>query len=157
MVLANVAPPRDAATPFVAHTIAQQPISLVGHPSRRRPRRLKDLLAQEPLVLPSAEPGIRAGFDALVERLGVRPSIVAEVDDMAMLRLLARERVGLTVVPTIVVKDELKTGRLSEIAKLPGLVEAFYAITLSRRFPNPLLRSLIAGRRTDEKEERRGH
>ena len=74
-----------------------------------------------------------------------------------MLRLLARERVGLTVVPTIVVKDELKTGRLSEIAKLPGLVEAFYAITLSRRFPNPLLRSLIAGRRTDEKEERRGH
>ena len=155
VVLANTAPPRDAATPFVAHTIAQQRVSLVGEPGRRRSRRLVDLLAKEPLVLPSMETGVRAGFDALCDQLGVKPSIVAEVDDMAMLRLLAREHIGLTVVPTIVVKDELKAGLLSETARLPGLVEAFYAITLSRRFPNPLLRTLLAGRKAGEADARR--
>jgi LysR family transcriptional activator of nhaA len=143
VLLANVSPPRDAATPWVAHPIAKQAVSLVGHPTRtRRPKNLKALLSSEPLVLPASESSIRAGFDALVNRLGVRPRIAAEVDDMAMLRLLARERIGLAVVPSIVVEDELRAGVLVEIAPLP-LVETFFAITLARRFPNPLLKSLI--------------
>jgi len=129
VVLANVAPPRDASTPWVAHAIAKQPVSLVGHPTRkRRPSGLGDLLASEPLVLPTSESSIRA-----------------EVDDMAMLRLLARERLGLAVVPTIVVRDELDAGVLVEVAPLP-LVETFFAITLGRRFPNPLLKILLRER-----------
>jgi LysR family transcriptional activator of nhaA len=145
VLLANTAPPRDAATPWVAHAIAEQPVSLVGPTTRRRrTRSLKELLGSEPLVLPSAESSIRAGFDALVDRLGIRPRIAAEVDDMAMLRLLARERIGLAVVPTIVVRDELEAGLLVELAPLPQLKETFFAITLARRFPNPLLKPLIA-------------
>ncbi len=143
VLLANVAPPRDAATPWVAHAIAEQPVSLVGRPLRKkRPRGLKELLTSEPLVLPAAESSIRAGFDALVNRLGVHPRIAAEVDDMAMLRLVARERIGLAVVPSIVVQDELRARELVEIAKLP-LTETFFAITLARRFPNPLVKSLL--------------
>jgi len=146
VVLSNSAPLRDATTSWVVHTIAEQPVSLVGRPRRGRSRTLRTVLAAEPLVLPSIETGIRSGFDALVERLGVKPRVVAEVDDMAMLRLLAKEHLGLAVVPTIVVQDELRTRRLVEIARLPGLVEVFYAITFSRRFPNPLLGLLISGR-----------
>ncbi len=62
---------------------------------------------------------------------------------MAMIRLLTREGVGLAVVPPIVVKDELAAGRLLEVDQFPQLKETFYAVTLSRRFPNPLLRELI--------------
>ncbi len=144
VVLANSVPARDAATPWVAHHLASQPVSLVGPPSKpRRRRKIKTLLATEPLVVPALQTSIRAGFDALAERLGVRPAIAAEVDDMAMLRLVAREHPGLSVVPPIVVKDELDTGELIEVAALPGLEETFHAITLSRRFPNPLLRALL--------------
>ena len=151
VVLANVAPPRDASTPWVAHPIAKQPVSLVGHPRRkRRPKDLSALLTSEPLVLPASESSIRAGFDALVNRLGVRPRVAAEVDDMAMLRLLARERLGLAVVPSIVVQDELRTGVLVEVAPLP-LVETFFAITLARRFPNPLLKVLLRERGTGKR------
>ena len=83
------------------------------------------------------------GFDAVAERLDVQPQIAAEVDDMAMLRLLAREGVGLAVLPPIVVRDELASGELVECGELPGLVETFYGVTVERRFPNPLLKSLI--------------
>ncbi|MEZ4835987.1 MAG: hypothetical protein R2873_28990 [Caldilineaceae bacterium] len=62
---------------------------------------------------------------------------------MAMLRLVAREHAGLAVVPPIVVKDELDSGVLVEVAKLPGLEEIFYAITLKRRFPNPILDDVL--------------
>lgn len=144
VVLSNSAPPRDAATPWIAHRIAEQPVSLVGHPERAaRHVNLKKSLESEPLVVPTVESSIRVGFDAMVDRLAIRPRFAAEVDDMAMLRLLAREDIGLSVVPPIVVKDELDSGYLCEIAQLPGLTETFYAITLGRRFPNPLLRVLL--------------
>ena len=150
VVLANTVPPRDAATPWVTQALAEQAVSLVGHAEHAVGlRSLDDLLRDEPLVLPAADTGIRIAFDALTDRIGVAPRIAAEVDDMAMLRLLARERVGLAVVPTIVVRDELESGELVEIARLPEIAEHFHAITLSRRFPNPLLRELLGRDRWD--------
>jgi LysR family transcriptional activator of nhaA len=143
VVLANVQPPRDQATPWVAHAIGDQPVSLVGTEARSRARPLTELLSSEPLIVPTVESSIRQGFDALCNRLGVRPRLAAEVDDMAMLRLFARADTGLAVVPPIVVADELASGRLTEAAQLPELREHFYALTLTRRFPNPLLRALI--------------
>jgi LysR family transcriptional activator of nhaA len=68
---------------------------------------------------------------------------MAEVDDMAMLRLIAREGGGLALVPPVVVKDELERGVLVERARVPGLREHFYAVTTSRRFASPLVRDLI--------------
>lgn len=144
VVLSNVAPPQDKTTRWVVHTIDEQPVSLVGHPDQKRKQgSLEALLRDEALVVPSLQSTIRMGFDALVSRLGVQPQIVAEVDDMAMLRLVAREHSGLAVVPSIVVKDELDSGVLVELARLPGLAETFFAITLARSFPNPLLRLVL--------------
>lgn len=146
IILSNFVPLRDAATRWVAHAIDKQPVSLIGQPHPERNHlSLEELLRDETLVVPAPESSIRTGFDALVDRLGIQPQIVAEVDDMAMLRLVAREHTGLAVVPPIVVKDELDSGELVEVAELPGLEETFFAITLTRRFPNPLL-SLVLPR-----------
>jgi LysR family transcriptional activator of nhaA len=143
VVLLNTVPQRDAATPWVVHPIDEQPVSLIGSPARVRGRGVAALLASEPLVLPTVESGMRAGFDRLADRMGLRPAVAAEADDMAMLRLLAREDVGLAVIPPIVVEDELARGLLVEAGALEGVREQFAAITLSRRFPNPLLARLL--------------
>lgn len=144
VVLVNREPARDAASPWVAHRIAEQPVALYGTPSRLGAGGdLGALLDAHPLVLPTVDSGVRNDFDALAERLGLRPRIAAEVDDMAMLRLLAREDVGLALVPPVVVQDELRSGALVEAASPPGLVERFFALTAPRRFPNPLLAALI--------------
>jgi LysR family transcriptional activator of nhaA len=79
----------------------------------------------------------------MASRLSVRPQIAAEVDDMAMMRLLAREDIGLALVAPIVVKDELNSGRLKEANEHPRIKETFFAITLRRRFPNPLVQELL--------------
>ena len=144
IVLANVLPLREATATWVPHRIAEQPVSLIGQPgSVRKGRKLVDILATDPLLLPSKVSSIRTDFDTLCDRLEVEPRIAAEIDDMAMLRLMAREGAGLAVVPPIVVKDELRSGDLLEIRRLPDLLETFYAITPSRKFPNPLVRELV--------------
>ena len=144
VVLLNRAPPGDALTPLVTHRLAERPVSLVGTPDRMRSAvGLAEQLRNHPIILPTVDSSVRTGFDALTDRLGVRPQIVAEVEDMAMMRLLAREDIGLAVLPPIVVKDEIAAGVLVEGEQLPGIVETFFAVTMARRFPNPLVRLLI--------------
>ena len=60
-----------------------------------------------------------------------------------MLRLLAREREGVTLVPPIVVRDELEAAILVEHCRIPEVTESFYAIVQKRRFPNKLLGELL--------------
>ncbi|MFW6300285.1 MAG: LysR substrate-binding domain-containing protein, partial [Oceanicaulis sp.] len=146
LVLANQAPLRGSDSAWTVHRLAEQAVSLIGAPGRLGEERdLKTLLSSHPLILPSRRSGVRSGFDALAVQLGVTPVIAAEVDDMAMLRLFARNDAGLAVAPPIVVRDELASGRLAELAKLPGIAETFYAITLERRFANPLVAQVLAG------------
>ncbi len=146
LVLANSPAPRDARTAWRSHLLDEQPVSLIGHPRpRAKPFRFPDDLRTEPVLLPSLDSGIRIAFDRLMEAADIDPLIVAEVDDMAMLRLLARERDALTLVPPIVVRDELEAGLLVEQCQIPEIAERFYAIVQKRRFPNPLLAPLLAG------------
>jgi LysR family transcriptional activator of nhaA len=146
VVLANSAAPRDARTPLRNYLLDEQPVSLVGRPrSGGRKFRFPADLAAEKLLLPSLESDIRVAFDQILEQAGIRPAILAEVDDMAMLRLLAREREGMAVVPPIVVRDELDSGILVEYCRIPEVTERFYAIVQKRRFPNRLLTELLPG------------
>lgn len=146
VVLANSAAQRDATTRFRNHLLKQQPVSLVGRPRPgKAPFRFPEDLRTEPILLPSLDSEIRLGFDTMLDLAGIRPIILAEVDDMAMLRLLAREREGVTLVPPIVVNDEIASGELVEHCQIPQLTETFYAITLTRKFPNILLSELIPG------------
>ncbi len=146
IALMNREPPGDALAPFVTHRVAEQAIGLVGTRERLDPERpLADLLRAQPVILPTRDSTVRAAFDAIANRLGITLNIAAEVDDMAMMRLLAREDVGLALVPPIVVKDELESGRLVEAREHPRITETFYAVTLTRRFPNPLVAELLDG------------
>ncbi len=153
VVLSNSAAPRDARAPFRNHLLNEQPVSLVGRPRPGKTSfQFPEDLRSEPILLPSLDSDIRVGFDHLLELAGIRPIILAEVDDMAMLRLLAREREGVTLVPPVVVRDELESGVLVEHCRIPQLTESFYAIILSRRFPNQLLGELLleyAGENSD--------
>jgi LysR family transcriptional regulator, transcriptional activator of nhaA len=144
VVLTNQMPPSDALTPYISHKLSEQPVSLVGVPRLvENGQSVVALLTEHPVILPIADGGIRTGFDALMDRLGIRPQIAAEVDDMAMMRLLVRDGVGLAVLPPIVVRDELASGALVEASALPGIVETFYAVTINRRFPSAIVRELI--------------
>ncbi len=144
VVLTNDPPQADALEPYRVHRIAEQPVSLIGTPTLvALGQTLAERLATAPLLLPTRSSALRIGIDGVLSRLDIKPQIAAEIDDMAMLRLLTREGVGLGVIPPIVVRDELDRGELIESDRLPAMTEAFYAVTLERRFPNPLLRDVL--------------
>lgn len=148
VLLTNTLPARDKDAAWTAHKLAEQPISVIGpKASGRRKPDLNALLAREPLITPTPENHIRGDFDAYMQQMGINPSIAAEVDDMAMIRVLTRAGLGYAIAPPIVVQDELKAGELTEYGRLGDLTEVFYALVPKRRFPNRLVSQLLAAHR----------
>ena len=144
ILLTNRLPFRDSATNWAAHLVGETPVSLIGTaPLDAAKTSLREIVSTARLVVPAKDSGVRADFDLLMERLGVLPNVVAEADDMAMLRLLLRAGTGVGLAPPIVVREELETGMLHDLMPIPGLTESFYAMTQLRRFPNPLVTQLL--------------
>jgi LysR family transcriptional activator of nhaA len=145
LVLSNTSVPRDSGTIIHSQLVDEQAVSLVGPKQfkKRRPFKFPEDLRDVAMVLPGMESNVRASFDLLMERAGIAPLIAAEADDMAMLRLIARDTEAISLVPPVVVLDELKNKRLYELYQIPNLRETFYAITASRKFPNPYLERLL--------------
>lgn len=148
LVLSNRPVSHDPEQAWRCLRIAKQRVSLVGHPGRTA-LRFPDDLDGLPMLLPGTDSEIRTAFDALCAKRAVRPHVLAEVDDMAMLRLLARDTEAVALVPSVVVRDEIKSRALREYGVVPGLQETFYAITVERRFPHPLLAELLR-RKSDD-------
>lgn len=147
LVLANRPARREQGQPWRSRRVAKQAVSIVG---RRRARfRYPDDLGTVPMILPGPDSAVRGEFDALCEQLGVKVSIVAEVDDMATMRLLVRDTGAVALLPTVVVRDELRSGVLAELCVVPDLLETFHAITVDRQFQHPLIKVLLA---RDEEE-----
>lgn len=144
LVLSNLPVRRDAETEWHSHLLEEQPVALVGEkPRGKRKFKFPEDLETSPLLLPTLDSNLRASFDLVMEREGIRPVIAAEIDDMAMMRLLARDGAGIALVPPVVVAGELKRGQLAELYRFSDLKESFYAISPSRRVPNPLVEELL--------------
>ncbi len=137
----------EVGTPWRCVRIDQQSVCLVG-PPRQKGRRFKFPAdaAGARFVVPGPSSDIRSQFDVWCEKHELRMDIAAEVDDMAMLRLLARDSGAITVVPEVVVQDELRDGRLQRYCAVPGVFENFYAITAARRSPSPIVQSMLSRR-----------
>lgn len=149
VVLANETVPVDTDRPLHFVFLGSQSISLVGPASKWASRSLRipeDLDGVE-IALPGPRHALRAQFDALCSTAGVRPRVRAEVDDMAMLRLIARDSGWLTVLPEVVVQDELRSGLLVTVGQSADLQERFYAITTPQRHRIDVLEQLLTGQK----------
>lgn len=146
VVLANETVPSDADRPLHCRFLGSQSISLVGPASvwKGRTLRIPEDLDGLDIALPGPRHALRTQFDALCASAGARPRLRAEVDDMAMLRLIARDSGWLTVLPEVVVQDELRAGVLVTVGQSTQLQERFYAITTPRRHRIEALERLLA-------------
>jgi LysR family transcriptional regulator, transcriptional activator of nhaA len=147
VVLANETVPADPNRPLHCQFLGSQLILLVGPASNwaSQSLRIPQDLDGVDIALPGPRHALRAQFDALCATSGVSPRLRAEVDDMAMLRLIARDSGWLTLLPEVVVQDELRAGILVAVGHSTALQERFYAITTPRRHRIEVLEQLLAG------------
>jgi LysR family transcriptional activator of nhaA len=144
LVLSNIPLRTDQETNVFNHLLGEVPVFLAGRWNvEPAGRRFPEWLRNVPLFLPSRQSHVRADFDRILADADIEPRIAAEVDDMALLRLLALSGHGLALVSAIVLERELKTRLLRSVYPVPGVTEKFYAITVSRKFGNPWIAEVV--------------
>ncbi|QZA82343.1 LysR family transcriptional regulator [Deefgea piscis] len=143
IVLSNIDVSGSDDNLWKCQLLARQPVAIIGQPTLALGAIFSADYAAQDWILPVDESPIRSAFDAFCALHQFQPKIVAEADDMAMMRLLARDSNALTVMPEVVVKDELKLGKLHRYMILPNVYEHFYAITVQRHLPNQIVGDLI--------------
>nr|WP_313406788.1 LysR family transcriptional regulator [Pseudomonas sp.] len=142
VVLTNQAVSSDAQRSWRCRLLDRQSVCLVG-PPRSGSFDLRRDLQQARLIVPGRSSDIRSQFELFCDSQGLQPDICAEVDDMAMLRLLARDSGDMALLPAVVVQDELQSGVLQLYAEIPEIAEQFFAVTLQRQFRLDILDELL--------------
>ena len=123
--------------------LARYPIAIIGPASRSPEGAFPRGYELMQWVVPTKDHEIRRAFEGFCSRVGFTPNIKAEANDMAMLRLLARNSGALAVLPPVVVRDEINQGILKVWEELPNIFGDFYAITVRRVYESPALKALL--------------
>lgn len=143
VVLSNISVQSNTENLWRCQLIARQQVSVIGPVNKKHGTRFPEDFKQYRWLVPSQQSEIRASFDSLCGQWQFEPDILAEVDDMAMLRLLARDSGALSVLPKVVVRDEISRGELEEYVTLPNVFENFYAITTKKQYQHLALSALL--------------
>jgi LysR family transcriptional activator of nhaA len=153
LVLSNIPLRADQENNVFNHLLGEVPVFLVGGKKLKVARpKFPQFLKDVPLFLPSRQSDVRADFDLMLANSGVEPFVHAEVDDMALLRLLALSGEGLALVSKIVVERELQSSKIKFMLRVPGLAEKYYALTVRKRFQNTWLAEIVEAFRARLKE-----
>jgi LysR family transcriptional activator of nhaA len=144
LVLSNIPLRTDQEQNVFNHLLGEVPVFLVGGKKLKlSPGKFPKFLKDVPLFLPSRQSDVRADFDLILANASIEPFVHAEVDDMALLRLLALSGEGLALVSKIVVERELKSREIKFMQRVPGLAEKYFALTVRKRFQSAWLGEIV--------------
>jgi LysR family transcriptional activator of nhaA len=123
---------------------------LAGRLRRRFPRSLDGA----PLLLPGEGSTLRRPLERWCESQGVRPRVVGEVDDAALLKVLGEVGLGVFVAPTLVEAELRGRYRVRAIGRAEGLTQRYFAISAERRLRHPGVVAVCEAARRDVFAER---
>lgn len=95
------------------------------------------LLDNAPFLLPGEDAAIRPKLIHWLDANDLRPQIVGEFDDSALLKAFGQAGAGLFVAPSAIVDHVCKQYKVMEIGRIGSVVEQLYAITSERRLTHP--------------------
>ena len=111
-------------------------------------RRFPQSLTGAPFLVQTENTQIRRSFEAWCIAENVKPDIVCEAEDVALLQVFGQEGMGLFIAPTVVEVQVRKQYGVRVIGRLPTVVERFYAISAERRLVHPGVVALSIAART---------
>jgi LysR family transcriptional activator of nhaA len=92
-----------------------------------------------PVLLPTENTVLRRSLDQWFETQGVRPNVVGEFEDSALLKVFGLRGAGLFPAASIIAKEVEAQYKVRWIGLVPGVRERLYAVTVERRIKHPVV------------------
>jgi LysR family transcriptional activator of nhaA len=121
------------------HLLGECGVGLFGTAELVEPLRagFPDSLDGVPLLLPSESTSLRRSVEQWLDARNLRPRIVGEFEDSALMKTFAQAGRGLFPAPTVVQRDIERSHGMTLLGEVEGARESFYAISVERRLKHP--------------------
>lgn len=131
------------------HLLGESTVAIFGTPglTRKYRSRFPKSLDGAPMLLPLEHTMLRRSLDEWLSVRELRPNVLGEFADSALLKVFASSGIGLFAAPAAVEEDLAATYGCERIGELDGLQERFYAITAERRIRNPAVAAICQSAR----------
>lgn len=139
LVVADRSAPQRATLKLHSHLLGNVGISLFGSADlhKRYGQSFPQGLDGAPFLLPARSDPLRGAIDAWLETHEIRPDIVGEFTDSALLKTFGRSGLGLFPAPTAMQEEILAQFGAQPLGPLQGVSESWYAISAHKRVPHP--------------------
>lgn len=133
------------------HLLGECPIEIFGTANLISPLKkgFPKSLDGAPMLLPVTGTALRRSLDQWFEQRSIRPRIVAEMADSALLKVFGATGVGLFPAPAVIEREIRRQYGVRPLATLDGVHERFYAISVERKLKNPAVVAISASARTE--------
>ena len=95
-----------------------------------------------PILLPTEGTTLRGALEQWFDTLEIRPMIVGEFEDSALLKAFGQEGAGIFAVPSVIQSLVGEQYGVKPIGVVEGIVERFYAISLERKIRHPAVAAI---------------
>ena len=94
-------------------------------------------LDQAPMLLPVEGLTVRRSLDQWLDKNDIKPRIVAEFEDSALMKVFGSDGLGIFAAPTAVEAEVIAQYGVQLLGRSDDVRERFYAISVERRLKNP--------------------
>jgi len=102
-----------------------------------------------PMLMPTINCALRRSLELWFERINVRPVVVAEFEDRALMKAFGEAATGIFTSPTVVESDVLNKYSVTVIGRTCEVKERFYAISAERKIKHPAISAITESARVD--------
>ncbi|MBV8680046.1 MAG: transcriptional activator NhaR [Aquitalea sp.] len=145
VVLADRPAPAAGQQAMQSYLLARCPVMIFATPAlaARYQAGFPHSLQRAPLLLPSRDNVLRAQLEHWLDERGIRPEIVGEFKDGALLQTFGEQGAGLFPAPAFSAADVTDNGRLHLLGKVEGVAEQYYAIANRRKLQHKAVQAMI--------------
>lgn len=144
MVIADRPMPDNLNVRGYAHFLGESGVSIFASKALLKGRHgeFPDLLGNKPFLMPGAEVALHSRLLRWFESERLRPRIVGEFDDSALLMAFGQAGAGFFAAPTAIEDYIIRQYQVQVVGRIEAVREQIYAITNERKLTHPIIAAI---------------
>lgn len=149
VVIADRPAPPHARVKVFNHALGESAMTFFAAPAvaARLRRSFPRSLDGHPMLLPAPQTAVRQALDAWFDTERLRPGILAEIEDSALLKAFGRESSAVFAAPSAIAADVRRLYQVAAIGQAAAVRESYFAISAQRRVTHPGVLAITRGAR----------
>jgi len=152
LIIADRPVPSNLSVRSYSHLLGQSPLAVFGTRAlidKLTVKTFPTMLDRAPFLLPGEDFAVRVALNQWFARHAIRPLIVGEFDDSALMKAFGQASAGFFAAPSAIAKDVCEQYRVQQLGIVDSVTVHVFAISTERRIKHPAVLAMESVARSD--------